>query len=164
MLIHFTTQKQSTVRTIVEVQPIAINRQSERSSTLVDKIVQWCLVNTNKENEEFLTRDKGERSRRLTRRDVVNSMKVVATHWEIDPARISSHSIRRSYATGLVMNNHSSSGSFIREGWVSNSQLPTQDYAIPPNVQGGLSYTNYSQGQFKSSLNGNMVGGFYGNH
>jgi len=45
----------------------------------------------------------------------------------------------------------------MRAGWTSNSQVPTQNYAIPLNIQGGLSYarllhsTDLLSGQLMSS-------------
>jgi hypothetical protein len=60
--LYFTTQNQSHIQSIVSVQPIIINRQCSRSSGLVDKIIQWSLVNSNSESEEFLTRNfKGDK-------------------------------------------------------------------------------------------------------
>jgi hypothetical protein len=155
--LHFTTQKQSHIQSIVSVQPIIINRLCSRSSSLVDKIIQWSLVNTNDEREEFLTRYIGGKARKLTRRDVVDAMKDVARSCNIDPTRISSHSIRRGYATDLALNDCTNGSSLIRAGWVGHSQVPTLNYAVTPNSHGGLSHIKHTHSSNITS-NRNMVG------
>ena len=135
---HFITQKQALVHNIVAVQPIIIDRMSLRSSALVDKLVQWVLINVNTEHEEFLTRNVEGSNKKLLRRNVINAMKETAKLCAVDPDRISSHSIRRCYATNVALNDNNSGSANMRAGWTSNSQVPTQNYAIPLNIQGGL--------------------------
>ena len=138
--LHFVTQKQSMVNNIVAVQPVIIDRRSSRSSSLVDKVVQWTLFNTNDEHEEFLTRHVEESDKKLLRRNVIAAMKEAARVCGIDPSRISSHSIRRCYATNIALNDCSKGNAVTRAGWSSSSVVPTQNYAIPLNDHGGLSY------------------------
>jgi hypothetical protein len=96
--LHFPTQKQTLIHNIVAVQPIIIDRQCPRSSALVDKLVQWSLENSNHEQEEYLTRFINGKSKKLLRRNVAEAIKESARLCGIDPARVSTHSIRRNYA------------------------------------------------------------------
>ena len=137
--ICFPTQKQDGALTMVAVQSIIIDRQSIRSSSLVDKMVQWAMVNTNNREDEFLTRTVEGSSRRLTRCRVTSAMKDAARQCGVDPDRISTHSIRRNYASNLELNGCSNSSTKARAGWNSNSLVPENHYAIAPNIQGGLS-------------------------
>ena len=138
--LSFITQKQSYVNNIVAVQPIIIDRMSTRSSSLIDKLTQWALVNANIEQEEFFTRNVEGTQKKLLRRDVISAMKLAASSCGINPDRISSHSIRRVYATNLALNENVQGGALTRAGWSVMSQVPIKHYSTPKNLKGGLSY------------------------
>ncbi len=138
--LRFVTQKQKSVMNLSVIQPIVINRTSERSTQLLNKIIQWAVVNVNPPDEEFLTRCVHGTHKLLLRSNVIGAMKESARIFGVNPDRISSRSLRKSYATTLVLNDSESTLAKARAGWAPGSEVHATHYSHAFSCKGGLSY------------------------
>ena len=136
----FPTQKQRYVNNIATPVSAVIDRSSQKSSELVDMLVEWLLHSQCGNEDEFLTSSVGGSRRLLLPRSVRKELKEIAVKKGIDPKRIGNHSLRRGYATVMELNNTLDDSARARAGWCSGSNIPYQHYVMKLSNKGGLSH------------------------
>jgi hypothetical protein len=145
MTLLFLTQKSGAVYQAKLGKPIIIGRSNPIESNFLDRMLLWCILNWNDEEDELFTRRiRNGKKKRLLPCDVTKAIKFIATSNGFQPERFGTHSLRRGYATiseyyhrGITL--PSDPATNRRAGWSADSKCRTVVYSRA-NCNGALSY------------------------
>lgn len=137
--VHIYTQKDCIKSGVVVVrEPCRLLRRSIQEAQFLEDLCCWCIFSGVLESDEIVTRYFRNLRKVITRKEVNQALKDMATKLDLPPSRISSCSLRKGFATSAISSGLTREQACARGGWKPSSQAIDDYYAVNINTSGGV--------------------------